>query len=148
MRVKTIVQEEATGCGLACVAMLAGQTYQEVKILANRLGIFAEDRNLWSETHYVRRLLGEYRIGCALAETPFSRWDALPELALLATKYHLEEGRPFWHWAVFSREADGLVVHDPATYLSRNRRTDLDAIAPRWFLEIFPAGAKHLKETL
>ena len=28
---KAIVQEEETGCGLACVAMLAGESYQTVR---------------------------------------------------------------------------------------------------------------------
>jgi len=32
--IKRILQEDATGCGLACVAMIAGKKYAEVKKLA------------------------------------------------------------------------------------------------------------------
>ena len=51
---KPVVQQEITGCGIASVAALAGVTYREAKAVANRLGIYAEDSSLWSDTRYVR----------------------------------------------------------------------------------------------
>ncbi len=50
----TVIQQEKTGCGLACIAMLAGKSYDDVKRKANSLGIFSEDEKLWSTTDYVR----------------------------------------------------------------------------------------------
>ncbi|MFW5910858.1 MAG: hypothetical protein ACOCUJ_03365 [Thiohalospira sp.] len=35
---KTVVQEEETGCGLACMAMLAGESYQSARQLSARGG--------------------------------------------------------------------------------------------------------------
>ena len=70
--------------------MLAGKSYEEVKQRANQLGIFADDKKLWSETDYVRRLLNEYEIKASNKETPFTTWDTLPNLALLAIKFRLE----------------------------------------------------------
>jgi len=116
--------------------MLAGRSYEEIKNKANQLGIFAEDENLWSNTAYVRQLLEKYEIMASTIEKPFSSWSELPNLALLAIKYHIENGRPFWHWTVFERNGKNQVVHDPAAYLGTNQRKDFENIEPKWFIEI------------
>jgi len=54
---ETVIQEEATGCGIAASAALAGVSYAEAKRSANALGIYAADTALWSETEHVPRLL-------------------------------------------------------------------------------------------
>lgn len=92
---KAVIQEEVSGCGIACVAALTGKSYEETRRVANGLGIFAEDPRLWSETTHVRTLLAHFRILAAAGETPFESWDALPPMALLSTKWHLERGHPF-----------------------------------------------------
>ena len=74
---KPVVQLERTGCGIASVAALAGVSYAQAKRVANRLGIFADDPKLWSETDYVRRLLKEHGIRSARIEVPFTSWKAL-----------------------------------------------------------------------
>lgn len=136
MNLTPIIQKEPTGCGIACAAILSGISYDEAKKTATRLGIHASDENLWSETTHVRRLLTELGIKTSREETDFSDWDALPDLALLAIKYHLEINRPFWHWVVFYRQAGQPVVLDPAAYLEKNERTDFENIQPKWFIEI------------
>ncbi|MFW5910855.1 MAG: hypothetical protein ACOCUJ_03350 [Thiohalospira sp.] len=133
---KAIVQEEKTGCGLACVAMLAGESYQSVREVAAGLGIHASDEALWSDTTHVRRLLDYYGIQPAPEERPFTAWAELPGCALLATKHHYEGGRPFWHWVVFVREPAGAVVLDPAVYLADNRRTDWAGIDVAWSIPV------------
>ena len=129
-------QEEPTGCGLASVAMVTGRTYQQVKEFANSLGIVATDTRLYSDTGYVRRLLAKYSIRVSGEETPFTSWNTLPNKALLAIKYRIEDGQPSWHWVVFCRENAESVVLDPAQYLSNNKRTDFAAMQPKWFIEI------------
>ena len=136
MQIKTVIQQESSGCGIACTAMLAGKSYEEVKQKANQLGIFAEDKKLWSETDYVRRLLNEYEIQASNKETPFTTWDTLPNLALLAIKFRFEKDRPFWHWTVFQRTKGKKRVHDPASYLEKNEREDFEEMTPKWFIEI------------
>ena len=56
---KSVIQEESTGCGIASSAAIAGISYDEAKAVANGLGINADDQALWSDTLYVRRLLSE-----------------------------------------------------------------------------------------
>lgn len=95
---KPVVQLERTGCGIAAVAAIAGVSYRQAQQTANKLGIFADDRRLWSETaYYVRRLLREYWLRPALTEQPFRSWSRLPDLALLVIKWHREHGQPCWH---------------------------------------------------
>ena len=54
---KPVVQLKRTGCGIAAVAAMAGVSYRYAQRMASRLGIFATDRRVWSETVHVRRLL-------------------------------------------------------------------------------------------
>lgn len=136
MKIRPIIQEEETGCGLACVAMLCGKTYEEVCQDGADLGIRAADKRLWSSADYVRRLLTHYGMKAGKSERSFTGWDTLPDLCLLATKWHIEDGQPFWHWCVFSRKENESVVLDPAAYLSENTRHDFDAIEVKWFIEV------------
>jgi len=135
---KPVVQLERTGCGIASVAVLADVSYAEAKLAANRLGIFADDSKLWSETGYVRRLLKEYGFRSAISEVPFNSWEALPDLALLAIKWHKERDRSFWHWAVFWRGPRGPVVFDSKRALRRHVRTDFGRMKPNWFIPVSP----------
>jgi hypothetical protein len=133
---KPVVQLQQTGCGIASVAALAGVSYRQAQCVANRLGIFADDSKLWSETGYVRRLLAEYGIRSARTEMPFTSWEALPDLALLAVKWHRERGRPFWHWVVFWRGPHGPVVFDSKRTLRRHVRTDFGRMNPKWCISV------------
>ena len=133
---KPVVQLERTGCGIAAVAAIAGVSYRQVQQTANRLGIFASDRRLWSETDYVHRLLRKYRLRPASAEQPFRSWSNLPDLALLAIKWHREEGRPRWHWVVFVRDSEGERVLDSKRSLKRHVRTDFGRMKPKWYLAV------------
>ena len=142
-----VVQLERTGCGIASVAALSGRSYPEMKAIAGSLGIFAHDRSLWSDSSHVRRLLAVVGLQAEPGEIPFSSWDSLPDLALLAIKWHLEKGRPFWHWAVFVREENGQsCVLDSREGLRHNVRTDFGRMAPRWFIRITAGGAGESPE--
>ena len=136
-----VVQLERTGCGIASVAALSGRSYPEMKAIAGSLGIFAHDRSLWSDSSHVRRLLAVVGLQAEPGEIPFSSWDSLPDLALLAIKWHLEKGRPFWHWAVFVREENGQsCVLDSREGLRHNARTDFGRMRPQWFIRITGGG--------
>ena len=136
-QIMPVIQEEKTGCGIASVANIAGKTYARMKAIANSRGIFAEDTALWSDTGYVRQLLAGEGFSTAAQEIPFTTWDALPDLALLAIKHHQEAGKNFWHWVVFKRLADCEFVLDSASYLPSNIRVDFAEMAPKWFIPVY-----------
>ena len=130
-----IIQEEETGCGIASVANIVGLSYSEVKSKANSIGIFAGDESLYSDTEYVRRLLHEYKFDTSNTEMLFNSWSGLPNLALLAIKYHLEAGKPYWHWVVFKRDLEAYVL-DSASYLEDNKITNLGSLNPKWYITV------------
>jgi len=133
---KPVVQLDRTGCGIACVAALAGVTYPQAKRAANRLGISVDDNRLWSGTQDVRRLLKHFRLSAASGETPFVSWQGLPDVALIAIKWHREKGCPSWHWVVFWRSPQGPVVLDSKCALRRPVRTDFGRMKPKWWIGV------------
>ncbi|CAN8140207.1 Peptidase C39 domain-containing protein [uncultured Thiomicrorhabdus sp.] len=131
-----IIQQEPTGCGIASCANILGKSYAEIKAVANSIGIFAEDKALWSDTEYVRQLLAEFGVQTSANEIPFTGWDDLPDLALLSIKHYQEDGKNFWHWVVFKRIAGTPFVLDSAAYLDNNLRQDFTEMHPKWFIQI------------
>jgi len=136
---RPVVQLERTGCGIASVAAIAGLSYPQAKSIANSIGIHAEDQALWSDTAQVRRLLRHFGFAARLRELPFRSWNVLPDLALLAIKWHLQQGRPYWHWVVFVREGGEAYVLDSKKNLRNNRRTDFGRMKPKWFIPVLKA---------
>ena len=133
---KPVVQEELTGCGIASAAAIAGISYKKAKNIANKMGIFAEDSSLWSDPQHVRDLLGKFGIDADRGEKPFKDWESLPDCALLSTKWHIEAGKPFWHWAVFVREGSEEYVLDSKKALKTNIRKDFGRIKPKWYIKV------------
>ena len=84
----------------------------------------------------MRRLLSHFGIQATATETSFTDWHTLPYRALLAIKWHEENGCPFWHWTVFVHDASGAYVLDSKKALKNNVRTDFGRMKPKWFIEI------------
>jgi ABC-type bacteriocin/lantibiotic exporter with double-glycine peptidase domain len=138
---KPVVQHDRTGCGLACVAALSGESYAAVKAEAAALGISVTDPQLWSGTKHIRRLLAQVQIAAGKNEEKFVSWSALPRHALLAIKWHREKRGPAWHWVVFVRETSGACyVLDPKKTLRTNTRTDFGRMKPKWFIRLLRKG--------
>lgn len=133
---KPVIQQEQTGCAIASAAAIAGISYTKSKRLANSLGITAEDSTLWSSTKPVRAILKKLGIKTSPSETPFKNWKSLPNCALLAIKWHKENGVPYWHWVVFVRENGKETVLDSKKALKTNTRTDFGRMKPKWFIEV------------
>ena len=133
---KPVIQQEQTGCAIASSATIAGISYTKAKQIANRLGITAKDSTLWSSTRPVRRILKKLGIKTGAPETPFKNWESLPDCALLAIKWHRENGIAYWHWVVFVRERGKEYVLDSKKSLTKNIRTDFGRIKPKWFIKV------------
>jgi hypothetical protein len=134
--VKPVIQQESTGCAIASAAAIAGITYKKAKGIANGLGISAQDPALWSQTQHVRTLLKTLGFTTSKGETLFKDWHKLPDCALLSLKWHLEKGKPYWHWAVFVREHGQTYVLDSNRRLKNNIRRDFGRMKPRWFITV------------
>ena len=54
---RPVIQRERTGCGIASAAAIAGVSYRGAQSVARSLGVVADNKDLWSKTEPVRRLL-------------------------------------------------------------------------------------------
>jgi ABC-type bacteriocin/lantibiotic exporter with double-glycine peptidase domain len=133
---KAVLQEEKNGCAIACIAAIKGMTYAAAKQTANSIGISADNSELWSSSKSIRALSSKLGLSLSPKEIPFANWDTLPVCALLATKWHLEKGKPYWHWVVFIRNNHRIAVLDSKKSLKSNLRTDFGRMKPKWFIEI------------
>ena len=133
---KPVVQEEKTGCAIASSAAIAGVSYKEARKNAHSIGMYAEDSNLWSETNFIRKLIKKFGIKTGKKEIPFTGWESLPNCALLSIKWHIERGKPHWHWVVFVREGGKSYVLDSKKTLKANIRTDFGRMKPKWYIEV------------
>ncbi len=131
-----VIQEDITGCGIASAAAIAGISYQQAKAIANSMGIDANDQSLWSNPEHVRALLAKLGVKTSKNEKPFQSWASLPDCALLSIKWHLEKGKPYWHWTVFIRKEGREYVLDSKKALKNNMRTDFGRMKPKWFIEV------------
>lgn len=136
LNMKPVIQKEKTGCGIASVAAIAGVSYSRARKEAAKLGIYASDKKLWSDSKYVLDLLAEFEVKTKGVKVPFKSWEALPDLALLAIKWHKENGAPFWHWTVFVRDKNESYVLDSKASLKTNKRTDFGRMKPKWYIEV------------
>ena len=136
---KPVVQLEKTGCGIACAAAIAGISYANAKSEAASLGICASDSSLWSDPVHVRKLLRYLGFRASSRKIPFRSWSALPKLALLSIKWHVESGRPYWHWVVYVREESEVYVLDSKMALRNNKRKDFGRIKPKWYIAVSSA---------
>lgn len=134
---KAVIQQESTGCAIACTAAITGIDYQTAKHQANKLGIIASDKSIWSSTQPIRHLLEELGVVTAPSESIFTTWEQLPSCALLALKWHTDNDIPYWHWAVFVREHHTSYVLDSNKSLKTNTRTDFGRMKPKWFIEVY-----------
>lgn len=120
---KPVVQMDRTGCGIAAAAAIAGVSYADAKATAASVGVSPRIP-----------ACGPPLVLSAARTRPFTRWDALPDCALLAIKWHVEEGRPHWHWVVFHRAAGAARVLDSRRGLAHSMRRDFGRMKPKWYL--------------
>lgn len=132
-----VIQEEISGCAIASSAAIAGLSYEQAKKVANALGIYAEDEELWSGTSHIRKLLKELGYSTSQKESAFKGWANLPDCALLSIKWHTENGKPFWHWVVFVREGSKEYVLDSKKALKNHVRTDFGRMQPKWYIDVY-----------
>lgn len=112
---KRVPQKDKKGCGVACVAMLAGKTYAQARRLLHPNGSVEETR-----IGDLRRVLAESGVQCSPRQIAFKNGsiEDLPFDALV--KINPKEGGLFWHWVVWDHARK--VVLDSRDPPYRHRR--------------------------
>jgi ABC-type bacteriocin/lantibiotic exporter with double-glycine peptidase domain len=88
-------------CGVACVAMLAGCSYQH----AFDVFSFSKDQSQFHTRHH-HLISALEKLGCVVKRKQFCSWRAIRGRAIVAVN-HTQNGN--WHWVAF----DGEAILDP-----------------------------------
>jgi ABC-type bacteriocin/lantibiotic exporter with double-glycine peptidase domain len=135
--VRRILQEDTTGCGLACVAMVTGSTYAKVKAAAIRLGIAARGEPCYTVANDLARLMREFGMHPS-KEKMITSWPPLKHPSIVAINLQ-KNGN--WHWVVYVPGDDGGHVFDPKKSIKTVRRTDFSRMRPRSYIPMRGAAA-------
>ena len=114
-------------CGIACVAMLAGCSYDHAR---KALGFGKDEDKFYTVHHDLRD--GLQHLGCEVKLKRFVSWRKMPGKAIVAVN-HTKDGA-YWHWVVF----DGEAILDPKPNRP-GRKTDLRGLLGRGrYLALMP----------
>jgi len=123
-----IIQEDNTGCGLACVAMVTGKSYQEIKLLAIHLNICNEKGPYYTRAKDICSLLKYYRIGFSKVRH-VKNWSSINDNSIVAINY--DEKLDTWHWVVYINGYINGYVLDPRKKVKSIERKDWNRMRPR-----------------
>ena len=137
MMVRRILQEDNTGCGLACVAMVAGTSYAKVKAVAIRLGIATKRPPYYTSAKHLSMLMRELGLRSS-KERMLSGWKSFSAPSIIAINL---DKKGNWHWVVYVPSADGGYVLDPKKVIKSVRRTDFSRMRPRSYIPMLRAAA-------
>lgn len=133
---KRVVQEDATGCGIACIAMLANINYQSAKDTAIETLNFKYEGAFYTTASDLKKLGSIYNLKIGGRRRRFKEINLLPSLCILAINY--SENEDTWHWVVYSRSNTEEFVLDPKKAIKSDKRMDLRRIGLKtsWFIEV------------
>lgn len=115
-----IRQEHRTGCGIACVAMIADVSYLEVLEIARQKFRWLDTRRtFYTSSKQLQELLCAFKIKAQKGRA-IRKWSSLPEMAIVGINHNKKSDT--WHWVIFRRDADVMYVHDPQS--KHGTRTD------------------------
>jgi len=135
MTIQRVVQEDKTGCGLACIAMLAGVCYKEAKKAALDNLKFRTKDEFYTGTGQLKELAAHFNIEIeGKRRRKFRNWSELPDVAIVSI--NPKENNKYWHWVVFQRKDGAEVVFDPKKSIKTDRRTDFDRMKPFGYLPV------------
>jgi len=129
---KLVRQKHRTGCGLACVAMIAGISYKETFSFARHAFNWQKtESNFRTDSNDLRTLLSVLKIKTEKGRS-VRKISSLSDKAIVAINYN--EDRETWHWVVFLREKEKEYFLDPRT--KKILRTDFTRMRLRSFIPV------------
>lgn len=112
--VRLVRQKDPTGCGIACIAMLSGTRYKDVRSRFKEIGPRLTDgKRFYTNAKEVCRLGALFGVEFERTRlTPIYNLENLPDLAILRVSNLCGDTRN-WHWVVFQRGDGKREVFDP-----------------------------------
>ena len=127
IKIKRVEQEDDAGCGIACVAMITGKTYQQAERFFRERVFLPIDRKPHTRHYQLRRALR--KLGITTEKRLFRKWRSIENLSIVPINRRLDTG---WHWVVFVPNGARPYILDPAQGKGR-RRYDFRGINSRGF---------------
>lgn len=97
-------QFEKGDCGVACVAMVTGKSYEEINQLFHDAGLVRNDEYFTQHKDLIGIL---ERLGFGVRRRMFKSWKNVHTPAIV--KINVRTGN-FWHWVVLTQQG---TLHDP-----------------------------------
>jgi len=112
-RARWVMQQDAQGCGVACLAMLSGAPYADVRRLFIERGLDKPRGRSKPFASNFRELMGvAASLGLSGSMRRWAGWGAVQGLGIVKVP---SGAPPNWHWMVVERtRVHGLVAQDPA----------------------------------
>lgn len=120
--IERVFQDDLTGCGLACVAMIAGVSYREVRKIAIDHGIFYSGNDSGVSAEDVKKLLKLFDLDTSI-RNGITDWKRVPQVGVLG----INDSRP--HWVVAVRTREDCFLIDPSSHINQKRRRDFGRIS-------------------
>ncbi|MEX5443408.1 cysteine peptidase family C39 domain-containing protein [Acinetobacter schindleri] len=133
IKVKRIIQEDSTGCGLACVAMITNLTYSEVKKEAIKRSIIKPSKSFYTTSNNLIRLLSILDVQAKKGRA-VKKWESIKSLSIVAINFR--EKSNTWHWVVYVPDTNIGYVLDPNKKIKTEKRVDLSRMALRSYIPI------------
>ena len=131
-----IKQDDRTGCGLACIAMLAKTSYNNVRNVAIDKLEFNDSGKFYTNKKHLRKLGNHFNIKIAKKKKKFTNFETLPDIAILAINY--KKKSKTWHWVIYNRDENEEYICDPKESIKSDKRKDFWRIGgnTKWFLVV------------
>ena len=128
-----VLQDDATGCGLACVAMIVGKTYAEVKKIALDNKILEEKKTFYTTSSDLINLLNYFNFKADRGRK-VGNWSSIQCLSIVAINF--SESRNSWHWVVYVPDENKGYVLDPHKKIKNDKRVDFSRMRLRSYIPI------------
>lgn len=121
--IRRVRQRTRSDCGVACVAMIAGVSYQQ----AFDVFCFSDRKKAFytGHSHLVDALES---LGCEVQRNWFRSWEEIPGCAIVPVNHRCD--RKNYHWVVY----DGKAVRDPNPKRPARQRDFKRYRASGWYL--------------
>jgi ABC-type bacteriocin/lantibiotic exporter with double-glycine peptidase domain len=115
--IRRVVQEDETGCGIACVAMLSGQSYAAIKRLFVQKIFQRRRQKLWTRHSDIQKALAEF--GIETRRRRFKQWKNIQGIAVVPIDRR-KKGY-YWHWVIAIVKDNKIRILDPEEFFPRKR---------------------------
>lgn len=114
-RIQRVLQQDPSGCGVACLAMVANVSYLTARGVFEAIGTHLRRPDNPYSTNFkqLRQALSEMEIGHSMER--WRGWEGFCGVGILSINPKPGHDKGNWHWVVAEdHPVYGVVVHDPS----------------------------------